>query len=101
MTPTPSSVESAEQSTPYTFRDWYIPDRMMEALTRYVEQHVPTGDFLLAVLENNLSEAVGRADDENLQNLPAYVAYLYNEVPSTCHGSPEKVTAWLAKVKQP
>lgn len=78
----------------YKFRDWYIPDRMMESLTEYVRIGRPVGDFLNAVLSNNLSEAVGRADDENIRNIPAYVAYLYNEAPSMCHGSVEKVRNW-------
>jgi hypothetical protein len=77
----------------YQFRQFAIPEHMM---TGYIERGVPVGDFLTAVLENNLSEACGRADDDNLENLPAYVAYLYNEAPSPCHGSPEKVRAWSA-----
>jgi hypothetical protein len=36
-----------------------------------------------------------RADTSNLYNLPAYVIYLYNEMPAACWGSPEKVKAWL------
>lgn len=78
----------------YTFRDWYIPERMMGGITRWIEYGIHPGDFLSAVLANDLSEACGRADDENLANLPAYVAYLYNEAPSACHGSPENVRAW-------
>ena len=78
----------------YRFRQFAIPVHMMASLTGYIERGVPVGDFLTAVLENNLSEACGR--DDNLENLPAYVAYLYNEAPSPCHGSPEKVRAWLA-----
>lgn len=81
----------------YRFRHWYIPARMMCGLQRYFDQGVPPGDFLMAVLENNLMEATGRADDENLANLPAYAAYLYNDAPAAAHGSPEKVRAWLAK----
>ena len=79
----------------YTFRHWMIPDRMMGAITRYIEQGVPPGDFLTAIIENNLSEAIGRADNENMANIPAYVAYFYNEAPGPCWGSPEKRRAWL------
>jgi hypothetical protein len=85
----------------YHFRSFYIPDRMMGGITRYVENGISPGHFLMAVLENNLSEACGRADDENMENLPAYVGYLYNETPSQCHGSPEKVHAWIAKFEVP
>lgn len=81
----------------YTFRHFYIPGHMMESLRRYIDKGIAPGHFLTAVLEHDLFEAVGRADDENLANLPAYVAYLYNEAPGPCHGSPEKVAEWLAQ----
>jgi len=80
----------------YTFREFYISDHMMGALRRYIDEGLPTGHFLTAVLNNNLSEAVSRADNETLANLPAFCAYLYWEAPSQCHGSPEKVSAWIA-----
>lgn len=80
----------------YKFREWEIPDRMMGGLKRYVENRIPPGDFLMAVLENNLKGAVGRADDENLANLPAFVVYCYNEIPSNCWGSRAKVEGWLS-----
>ena len=80
----------------YSFQNWYIPERMMGGIQRYVEQHIPPGDFLSAVISNNLREAYGRADEENLANLPAYVAYFYNEAPSNCWGSPERLREWLA-----
>lgn len=80
----------------YRFQNYEIPDRMMPGLTRYVEDRVAPGGFLMAVLENDLLRACGAADEENMANLPAYTAYLYNRVPSSCHGSPEKVKAWLA-----
>jgi len=90
-------VVQIDRDSVYEFRGCYIPRRMMEGLRRYIEGHCPVGDFLTAVLENNLSEAVGRADDENASNLAAYIGYLYNEAPSQCWGSPEKVSAWLSE----
>lgn len=81
----------------YRFQEFYISDRMMGGLHRYINERIKPGDFLTAVLENNLSEACSRADDENIKNLPAFVAYLYNNAPSTCWGSPEKVAEWLKR----
>jgi hypothetical protein len=81
----------------YTFHHYYIRENMMESLTRYIAQGCPVGDFLSAVLANDLSDAVGRADDENMANLPAYVAYLYNEAPPACRGSREAVRSWITK----
>ena len=72
-----------------------IPARMHGGIQRYVEQHIKPGDFLMAVLCNNLKEACHRADDENVDLLPVYVAYFYNEAPSSCWGSPEKVWEWI------
>ena len=82
-------------SAPYVFRDWMIPARMIGGIERYIHEHIQPGDFLSAIITNDLAEAVGRADDENLHNLPAYVAYFYNEAPSTCWGSPNKMRDWL------
>jgi len=80
----------------YRFREFVIPDYMMEGLELYIEHGVVPGDFLTAVIKNDLAEAVGRADDHNMRNLPAYVGYLYNEAPATCWGSAEKMKVWVA-----
>ena len=79
----------------YVFRQWYIPERMMGGLERYFESHIAPGDFLTAVLQNDLMEAMGRADDENIANLPAYAGYLYNEAPSGTYGSVENFNNWI------
>jgi len=80
----------------YVYREFYIPVRMMGGLRRWVDDHKLPGGFLQAVLENDLKEACGRADDENMRNLPAYVAWLYNEAPALCWGSKANVWAWEA-----
>ena len=79
----------------YQFKEFYIPERMMGGISRYIEQGIPPGDFLTAIITNDLREAVGRADDENLRNIPAYVSYFYNEAPRQCWGSQAKMDAWL------
>jgi len=84
----------------YTFREFYIPERMMEGLDRYIEKGIPTGDFLYAVLSNNLWFAVNHGDEENLKNLPAYIGYLVNKAPSNCWGSPEIVKEWMKKKRE-
>lgn len=75
------------------------PTEILEALMRYREHGVPTGSFLEAVLENNLSEAVGRADYKNLEALPHIVAWVYSYMPRDRWGNREKVVAWL-KLKE-
>ena len=71
-----------------------LPEHMREAMQLWLEQGIEPGDFLLAVLCNDLREAVGRADHINIHRLPDYVRFLYNEVPGMCYGSPEKVRKW-------
>ena len=68
---------------------------MMRAIHDYVNHGLRPGDFLSAVIRNDLKEAVARADSENLRNLPAFVAYFYNEVPAICWGSSEAMDQWI------
>jgi hypothetical protein len=72
-----------------------IPELTMEALRRYVECRIRPGGFLVAVLSNDLFEAIGRADAENLEALPAIVGYIHGELPGGCWGSPERYHDWL------
>jgi len=72
-----------------------IPSNLVDALERYVKNRMPTGSFLRAVLENNLVEAVGRADSDNIRLLPEIVQYCYNNLPHNCWGSPEIVKRFL------
>ena len=71
------------------------PAKIVGSLMLYRDHGVPTGSFLEAVLENNLSEAVGRADCHNLEALPHIVAWVYNCMWAEAWGSPKKVKAWL------
>jgi hypothetical protein len=87
-------TESSE--TEYRFREFYIPERMMGGIRRYIDQGIPPGDFLTAIICNDLKEAVSRADDENMRNLPAYVAYFVNAAPYISWGTRAKMDEWLA-----
>lgn len=84
----------------YTFRGFVIPERMGPALDAWINEGRLPGEFLQAVLRNDLREAVGRADAGNLIALPAYIGYLYNEAPAACWGSPEKVAAWAVRFQR-
>ena len=86
---------------PSSFGDYYIPKRMEPSILAYVNDGRLPGDFLTAVLCNDLEEACKRADGENLRNLPAFVAYFHNEIPGNIWGSREKVTRYVeAKHKE-
>ena len=81
----------------YEFHGCYIPKRMMPGIKRYVENGIKPGDFLTAVIQNNLLMAYRCADSENIKNIPAYIAYFYNKCPMGCWGSPEKMKNWIKK----
>ena len=89
-------MENSEKK--FTFirgKIYTIPKRMRPSLLRYIEKGVSVGHFLTAVLENNLVNAIGYADEENLDNLPAYTNYLYNYAPMDCWGTAKKVKDWI------
>jgi hypothetical protein len=78
----------------WVFRDMIVPEHMREGITQWIENGIPPGDFLCAILRNDLKDAVGRADDTNLRNIPAFVSFFYNCAPAQCWGSIEQFEAW-------
>lgn len=74
-----------------------IPEHMQAAMRRYVLEGVEPGDFLTAVITNNLRDAVNRADAVNLPLLRTYVRWFYNVAPGNCHGSPADMHEWMEK----
>lgn len=83
----------------FTFDGEYaeIPERMQESLLAYINNGRLPGDFLRAVVSNELFGATGRADPENLRLLPLYVRWLYNRAPMSCFGSQEAMLSWSSK----
>ena len=77
-----------------------IPDYTLESLQRWTDQGIPTGGFLQAVLEHDLFEAYKRGDDQNLAALHSIVSFIYNELPSNCHGSKADVLAWYKRHRE-
>ncbi len=78
--------------------DCIRPDTI-ETINNYVTKGFAPGDFVYAVLSNNLMEAFGRADDDNRRALFYICDYVYNEVPARAWGSPDKIAAWLEHLK--
>ena len=74
-----------------------LPAHMQDSARLYIEHGQPPGDFLRAVLENNLIEAFARADDENVRGMRAWVQWLYMDVPHSAWGSREIVNTWIAQ----
>lgn len=74
-----------------------VPQHLREGLDAYIETGRAVGSFLLAVLSNDLADAVARADPVSRRALPALVEYLKRpEVPASCHGSHDAVREWLS-----
>jgi hypothetical protein len=71
-----------------------ISPLLRAGLDRWISHGIPPGDFLVAVLCNDLNGAVRRADSENIQHLPEIVNWLREHAPLTSWGSPQAVQRW-------
>lgn len=76
-----------------------IPKHLRDGLERYLNNHIRPGNFLTAVLENDLKGACGYADEESYAGLKDLLMYLHWEVGIDCYGSKEKVNEWLKNIK--
>lgn len=72
-----------------TQRDPWLSEEEIDHITmclshivKWYYEDYPIGNFLQAVLKNNLSEACGYADETNRRVLYTYVQFLYNNLPS-------------------
>lgn len=72
-----------------------MQQNIKDSLNRYVNEKIPTGGFLYAVLANDLMMAFARADLENRNSMFEIVKYVHNNLPIDCYGSYEKVERWL------
>ena len=74
-----------------------LPEHIRDGVQRYVERGIIPGDFLQAVIKNQLKESFALADRVNIDNMFAIVGFFYNEVPFGCWGSEEKMIKWNEK----
>lgn len=77
------------------------PPDVIESFIAYRDEGIPPSVFVRACLENNLSEAFGRADEHNRVNLQHIVAWLYWNMPSNLWKSREAVNAHLKAMREP
>ena len=78
--------------------DWQlIPEHMRAGLRRYIENGIAPGDFLSAVLCNDLREACGRADEHNRHRLFDYIMFLHNYAPIGSWGSAYNFNRWCER----
>lgn len=76
-----------------------VPDHLWPGLRRYFVERGCPGDFLVALLANDLMEAVGRADEVSFAALPRLCQFLHNFTPGCAHGSEAVIDAWLEQVE--
>ena len=72
-------------------------DYMAQAVEYYIERGIQPGGFLSAVLSNDFIEAVGRADEENSNNLREWGVFLYNHLPAGSYGSQDNFNNWIRR----
>ncbi len=73
-----------------------LPAHIRYGAQEYIERgHLP-GHFLTAVIENNLKESFGKADETNHERMFDIVSFFYNEAPADCWGSVDRVRAWVS-----
>lgn len=89
-------LKFAERKKEMSYYD-ALPDHLLESINEYILHGRSCGGFLMAVFENNLREAVGRADDTSLSHLKLIVQYLCNKCPAGATGSVDRVREWQAK----
>jgi len=77
-----------------TVRPELVPEHLWDGVRNYVLYGRQTGSFLEAFFMNDLFEVFARGDEEALVGLRGLVMYVYDECPTGCRGSKEKVRLW-------
>jgi hypothetical protein len=72
-----------------------IPRDIKQQIDNYIDEGIVPGDFLQAVLVNDLRSSIIAADDINRYALYDIVVYLENFVPVVSWGSLDQVRFWL------
>lgn len=72
-----------------------LPGHIQEEIKDYIEQGVPCGGFVEAVICNDLKETCARADAVNRYEIFNIVNWFYNEAPSACWGSRTCYNHWI------
>lgn len=78
-------------------REYGLPEHMMNGVFLYLVHHASPGSFMCSVLANDLMGAVQHAYHVNAAKLKEWAQFIYCELPTGCHGSPESVRNWISK----
>ena len=77
-----------------------LPMGLREGVHLYIEHGVIPGEFLQAVISNDLKESFGKADIYNRERMFDIVSWFYNNAPAECWGSKEKMIAWSEMMRK-
>jgi hypothetical protein len=80
--------------TPFYRDALWIPPAIKAAIDEHVLNGRTPGNFVQAVLENDLAAAVLKADQTNYLMLGAIVGYCFNTLPYSCWGTKQAVEYW-------
>lgn len=72
-----------------------IPELIITQIDNYHVDKIPPGDFVKAVLENDLTSALSFADDDSFKSIRSIWNYCHRSLPPESWGSSELVESWL------
>jgi hypothetical protein len=71
-----------------------LPENVRYPVRAYIESGREPGDFLTAVICNDLHHALSFADHDNLAKLKTIVQFFYTQAPTFCWGDAKKFAFW-------
>jgi len=72
-----------------------LPEHFRDGMKRYIENGIIPGNFLQAVICNDLKKSVWYADNiDTILQLSNCINFFHWEIPGTAWGSKEKMEAW-------
>ena len=77
-----------------------IPSYMQDSIINYYENGLYPGGFLSAVINNDLQESIGRADNTNIHCIKNYIMWFYNHAPNGTWGYQTAVEDWIERFKK-
>jgi len=81
----------------FSFGKFHISSHMISELERYIEHGILPHEFCSFVICNDLFNACKYATSIQLENIPAFVKYLYEKAPIESYGSYPKMKAWMLR----
>lgn len=71
------------------------PESVREQMRAYVEAGCEPGSFVYAVLANDLTSAIFRADETNYAQLRQITKWVYDSLPPEWYGDEARVRRWM------